>query len=516
MNKIARLGAATMAAALFAGPVLAEELVIGVATAPTSLDPLYQALGSNHELALHSFNTLLEVSPTMKGSPGLALSWKPTDDPLIWEFKLRKGVKFHNGEPFTAADVVFTYKRVPNVPNAPSTYKRRIAKVAKAVAVDDYTVLIHTKTPYPLLPRAVMTVPIVSHTIGLDAKPTEFNDGSKNYGTGPYKFVKFTPGDRTTYIANPDYWGPKAKWDKVTIREIKSDPARVAALLSGDVDVIASVPTTDFDKLDKDPNINVSCIASGRLIYWTLDVFRKNAEHITAKDGSPIINPLRDLRVRQAFNMAIDRNTIVDKIMRGLAVPANQIVNENFGGFNPDIPMPEADLVKARQLMKEAGYGDGFKLTIHATNNRYINDAKLAQGVAQMLSRIGVEVTVETMPVAVFYGPARKHEYTMAQIGFSTATGESSAILLPALGEGQRNNYGRWENAKFNKLLNKALSTVDFDEYDRLLKEATAVAMADVPMIPSHYQVVCWAARKGLKVIPRSDEYTLAESVVKE
>jgi peptide/nickel transport system substrate-binding protein len=516
MKKNARLGAATVAAALFAGPVLADDLVIGVATAPTSLDPLYQALGSNHELALHAFNSLFEVSPKMEVGPGLAESWKTTDDPLVWEVKLKKGVKFHNGEPFTAEDVVFTYQRVPNVPNAPSTYKRRTNKVAKAVAVDDHTVLIHTKTPFPLLPRALMAVPIVSRKIGIDAKPTEFNDGSKTYGTGPYKFVEFVPGDRTTYVANQDYWGPKPKWDKVTIREIKSDPARVAALLSGDVDVIATVPTTDVDKLDKDPNVNVSCTASGRVIYWSLDVFRENADYITAKDGSPIKNPLRDLRVRQAFNMAIDRNSIVDDVMRGLAVPANQIVNEDFGGYNPDIPMPEPDLEKAKQLLKEAGYGDGFKLTIHATNNRYVNDAKLAQGVAQMLSRIGIDVTVETMPVAVYYGKARKHEFTMAQIGWSTSTGEASAILAPALGDGQRNNYGRWANAKFNELLDGALSTVDLAEYDRLLKEATAVAIADVPIIPTHYQVVCWAARKGLKVVPRADEYSLAESVEKQ
>jgi peptide/nickel transport system substrate-binding protein len=516
MNRTLRLGMATMAAALMAGPVLAEELVIAVATAPSSMDPLYQALGSNHELALHAFDTLLTTSPKMEVGAGLAESWRPTDDPLVWEFKLRQDVKFHNGTPFTAHDVVFTYERVPNVPNAPSTYKRRTAKVVKAVAVDDHTVQVHTKTPFPLLPRALMAVPIVSREIGIDADPTEFNDGSKTYGTGPYKFVAFVPGDRTTYVANSDYWGAKPTWDKVTFREIKSNPARVAALLSGEVDVIASVPPTDYERLEADPNINVSCTASTRVLYWSLDVFREQADHITAKDGSPIQNPLRDLRVRQAFNLAIDRNIIVDEVMRGLAIPANQIVGEDFGGFSPDIPMPEPDLEKAKQLMVDAGYGDGFKLTIHATNNRYVNDARLAQGVAQMLSRIGVDVTVVTMPVAVYYGKARKHEFTMAQIGFSTATGESSAIMLPALGDGQRNNYGRWANAKFNELLSGALSTVDDAEYDRLLKEATVVAMKDLPIIPTHYQVACWASRKGLKVIPRADEYTLAKSVVRE
>ena len=515
MNQTGRYVIAAAAFAFMAGPAGSAELVIGVATEPTSLDPQYQALGSNHELARHAFDFLLEQGPKMEYSAGLAESWAPTDDPLVWEFKLRKDVKFHNGEPFTAHDVVFSYTRALDVPGAPSTYKRRLAKVAKSEAIDDYTVRIHTKTPYPLLPNSLASVPLVSRSIGKDAKPSEFNDGSKLYGTGPYKFVEFVTGDHATYEANPDYWGAKPKWDKVTIRWIKSGPSRVAALLSGDVDVIASVPTTDVEKLEANDDVTVSCGASARLMYWSLDVFREKAEYITAKDGSPIDNPLRDLRVRKAFTLAIDRNAIADVVMDGLAVPANQIVPEGFGGYIPDLAVPELDIEKAKQLMSEAGYGDGFKLTIHATNNRYVNDAKLAQGVAQMLTRIGIDVAVETMPVAVYYGKARKHEFTMAQIGWSTATGEASAILLPALGEGQRNNYGRWENAKFNETLNDALSTVDAKRYDSQLKAAIAIAVEDVPFIPTHHQVACWASRKGLKVTPYADESSLADAVTK-
>ena len=332
-------------------------------------------------------------------------------------------------------------------------------------------------------------------------------------GTGPYRFVEFVAGDHVTYVANEDYWGGKPKWDKVTVRWIKSGPARVAALLSGDVDAIASVPTTDVDKLDADPDVNVFCDQSTRVMYWSLDVHRAQAEHVTAKDGGAIPNPLADRRVRQAFDMALDRNVIVDEVMGGLAVPANQIAGEGFGGHNPDIPMPDHDLDRARALLAEAGYPDGFKLTIHSTNDRYVNDARLAQAVAQLLSRIGVDVTVETMPVAVYYGKARKHEFTMAQIGWASATGESSAILNPALAKGVRNNYGRWENERFNELIQGALSTVDLAEYERKLKEATAVAMEDLPIIPTHFQVACWATRKGLAYVPRADESTLAESL---
>ena len=514
IRRITRRIAVPAAALAIAAPAVAEEVVIAVATEPTSLDPLFQALGSNHELAKHAFNSLVEPGPKYELEPGLAESWGPTDDPLVWEFKLRKGVKFHNGEPFTAHDVAFTYERAPNVPNAPSTYKRRTAKVEGSVAVDDHTLHVRTKTPYPLLPNSLASVPVVSRTVGMDAEPTEFNDGSKLHGTGPYKFVEFVAGDHVTYVANEDYWGGKPKWDKVTIRWIKSGPARVAALLSGDVDAIASVPTTDVDKLDADPEINVFCDQSTRVIYWSLDVSREQAEHVTAKDGSPIPNPLADRRVRRAFDMALDRNVIVDEVMGGLAVPANQIAGEGFGGHNPNIPMPDHDIERARALLAEAGYPDGFRLTLHATNDRYVNDARLAQAVAQLLSRIGVDVTVETMPVAVYYGKARKHEFTMAQIGWASATGESSAILNPALAKGVRNNYGRWENERFNEFIQGALSTVDLAEYESKLKEATAVAMEDLPIIPTHFQVACWATRKGLAYVPRADESTLAESLM--
>ena len=511
IRRITRWVVGPAAALAIATPVMAKDVVIALATEPTSLDPLYQAL--NHELAMHAFSPLVVHGPKYGLSPGLAESWGPTDDPLVWEFKLRSGVKFHNGEPFTAHDVVFTYKRVPNVPNAPSTYKRRTAKIAETVAVDDHTLHIRTKTPFPLLATALAAVPVVSQAIGLDADPSEFNDGSKMYGTGPYKFVEFVAGDHITYVANDDYFGGKPQWDKVTLRWIKSGPARVAALLAGDVDAIARVPTTDVDKLDADPDINVFCDQSTRVMYWSLDVSREQAQHITAKDGSPIPNPLSDLRVRQAFNMALDRNVIVDEVMGGLAVPANQIAGEGFGGYNPDIPMPEPDIEKARALLAEAGYPDGFKLTIHSTNDRYVNDAKLAQAVAQLLARIGVDVTVETMPVAVYYGKARKHEFTMAQIGWHSSTGESSAIMNPALSRGARNNYGRWENEKFNELIQGALSTVDHAEYESKLKEAASVVMRDLPLIPTHFQVACWATRKGLAYVPRADEYTLAESL---
>ena len=490
---------------------MAADLTIAVATEPTSLDPHFQALNSNHELSMHVYDTLAYVDAHMQIEPALAVAWKAVDE-KTWEFKLREGVTFHDGSAFTAKDVVFSINRAPNVPNAPATYRRRVAHVAEAVAVDDNTVRITTKNPFPLLPNYLAGLPIVSHQTGMETEPDAFNDGSKAIGTGPYRFVSFQRGDRIIFKANANWWKGKPNWDNVTIRWITSGPARTAALLSGDVDIVASVPPTDVSKLEMDENFNISATASSRVIYWSLDVSREQAEHITAKDGSPIDNPLRDVQVRRALSMAIDRNAITDEVMEGLAVPSNQIVSEGFGGHDPDIEVPDYDPEGARKLLAAAGYPNGFKLTLHATNDRYVNDAKLAQAIAQMYSRIGIDMEVETMPVSVYYGKARKHEFTMAQIGWATASGEASAILAPALLEGKRNNYGRWVNMDFNTNMNGALATVDLNEYKTRLKAAQQVVADQVPIIPTHFQVAVWASRKDIAFEARADEATLAQS----
>jgi peptide/nickel transport system substrate-binding protein len=510
-----RAGAVAVLAALWSTGISAADLTIGVATEPTSLDPHFQALNSNHELAMHVYDTLMFQDATMRLAPALATSWKPIDA-NTWEFKLREGVQFHNGTPFTANDVAFSIERAPKVPNAPATYRRRVAQVKSTKVVDDHTIHIITKAPTPLLPESLAQLPIISAATGMDAEPAQFNDGSKAYGTGPYTFKEFVRGDRITFAANQKWWGGKPKWDNVTFRWITSAPARTAALLSGDVDVIASVSTTDVAKLEDDDNINVSAAASTRLIYWSLDVGSETSPNITAKDGTAIPNPLRDKRVRKALTMAVDRDAIVDNVMEGLAVPTNQIVAEGFGGYHEGIEIPAFDPAAARSLLSEAGYPDGFKLTIHATNDRYVNDAKLAQAIAQMYSQVGIEVVVETMPVAVYYGKARGHEFAMAQIGWATATGESSAILSPALLKGKRNNYGRWENEEFNTVLNGALSTVDLDVYRAKLARATEIVAEEIPMIPTHNQVAVWAARKGFVYEARANEATLAEAVTAE
>ena len=504
-----------LAAALaLANPVSAQTLTVALATAPTSIDPLFQNLGSNHELAIHTFDTLLQMSPTMQLRPGLAESWGLTSDPLVWEFKLRKGVKFHDGTPFTAQDVVFSFRRAMNVPGAPSTYSRSLVgvDVEKLRAVDDHTLQIVTKNVLPLLPRFVSSIPIVSRAIGADALPREFNDGNKTIGTGPYKFERYVPGDKVSYVANTSYWGGKPHWERVVYRIVTSGPTRVAALLAGDVDAIAAVPTTDVAGLERNPKVAVACGPSTRVVYWTMDVASDQAKHITTKDGKPMPNPLRDVRVRRAITMAVDRSAIVEKVMSGLAIATNQFTSAGFDGYNPAIALPENDIGRARRLMAEADVPNGFRMTLHATNDRYVNDAQQAQAVAQMLARIGIDVTVETMPVANYFNRARAKDFTFAMVAFSMGTGETSSILTPALLSDSINNYGSWKNAKFDSTFKQAMSTVNLAEHRRLIQEATALAMADVPIVPTHMQVVCWASRAALKITAFADEYTRADS----
>lgn len=500
-------------------PVLADELIMAVATEPTSMDPLFQLVTTNVQLSRNVFDNLVGVGPTPEPNPemGLAVSWRVTDDPNVWEFNLRKGVTFHDGTPFTAKDVEFSIKRARDVPNAPSTFRRIVRPVKDTKIIDDHTIHIITDGKNPLVPNYLTGLMIVCHKIGLDAEPARFNTGELTYGTGPYKFVEYVSGSHITLVANEDYWGGKPRWEKVTIRPITSAPSRVAALLAGDVDVIDRVPTTDIANLRENPRLNISQEVSNRVIYWCLDAGREVTPHITAKDGSEIQNPLRDVRVRRAFSKAIDRFTLVEDIMENVAIPCNQMVGEGFGGHDPDIEVPEFDLEGARKLMAEAGHADGFALTIHSTNDRYINDAKLAQAVAQMLAQLNLDVTVETMPVAVYYGRARKKEFTMPQIGWATMTGEASIIARSMLVSEELNNYGSYSNPRVDALLEKAWGTMDTPAREALLRDAIRTAwVEDVAAIPTHFEVNTWAARKGFRVVPNTHTLLLAEWVEKE
>jgi peptide/nickel transport system substrate-binding protein len=509
----------------FASAALAQDLRIGLASEPTAMDPHYHNLSPNNSLLSHIFESLVGQDERQRLTPDLAESWKPIDA-TTWEFKLRKNVRWHDGTPFTAEDVIFSFERAPNVEGSPSSFGI-YARGKQFTKVDDHTVHIKTAAPYPLMPNDVSQVFIVSKKHGQGAKTPDYNSGKAAIGTGPYKFVEYTPGNRIVMQRNDQYWGDKSPWQRVTFRGIKSDPSRVAALLAGDVDLIDEVPATDMARLKKDPKVTISQTVSNRIIYLHLDHFRDDSPFVQGKDGKPIKSPLRDVRVRRAISMAIDRDAIISRVMEGQAIKAGQLLPEGFFGVSNKLKPVAFDPKGAQKLLAEAGVPNGFRMTIHSPNDRYPNDAKIAEAVGQMLSRIGIDTQVVTMTQGVFFrdastgSPDKGPKFSFILVGWGSGTGEASSPLKSLLATFDRekgmgaSNRGRYSNPQVDKLINDALATNEDAKRAALLAQATEVAIEDVGIIPLHYQVNTWALRRGFSYKARTDEYTLATEVSK-
>ena len=528
-NLTIRIGSACAAVALLTGVATtasADNLTIGLSSEATSVDPHFHNLTPNNQIATHIFGGLINQDHKQTLLPGLAVSWKPIDD-LTWEFKLREGVKFHDGTAFNADDVVCSFTRAPDVPNSPSSFGT-YTKGKTVTKVDDTTIHIKTEKPYPLMANDVSLIHIVSNEKGCGGTTEQFNNGEATVGTGPYKFVSYTPGEKIVLTGNPDYWGDKPAFADVTLRPIKSSPSRVAALLAGDVDMIDGVPTADLAKLKENGDLQISEGVSNRVIYLHLDHFRDDSPFVKAKDGGPIKNPLRDARVRKAISMAINRDAIVERVMEGQAIKAGQLLPEGFFGVSENLKPMEYDPKGAKKLLEEAGLPDGFKLRIHGPNDRYINDAKIAEAIAQMLTRIGIETDVETMPRSVYFKRASRGgkdglpEFSFVLVGWGAGSGEASSPLRSLLHTYNKDkgfgasNRGRYSNAEVDKLIEEALATVDDAKRQDLLAKATEMAIEDGGIIPLHYQVNAWAAKKGIAYRARTDENTRAYDVFKQ
>lgn len=515
-KRLARLGALSVVAVIAATGAQAQDLRIGLAAEPTSMDPHFHNLGPNNQIARAIFDALINQGANQELEPGLAVEWGPVDD-LTWEFKLREGVKFHDSSDFNADDVICSFERAPDVPNSPSSFAL-YTRGKTFEKVDDLTVRVKTEEPYPLMANDLSTIYIVSNESGCDATTEQFNSGEATIGTGPYKFVSYTPGDRIVLEANEDYWGEAPHFKNVTLQPIESGPARVAALLAGDVDLIEGVPTTDLARLKENPDLQISEGVSNRVIYLHLDQFREDSPHITAKDGSDIKNPLLDARVRQAISKAIDREAIVERVMEGQAIPAGQLLPEGFFGVSDKLEPVAYDPEGAKALLEEAGYGDGWKMTVHGPQDRYINDARILEAIAQMLTRIGIETSVETLPPSVFFnrasrgGEGETPEFSFILVGWGAGSGEASSPLRSLIRTGGASNRGRHSNPEIDALIDEALRTVDDKKREELLATATEMAIESGAIIPLHYQVNAWAAKKGITYEPRTDEYTLPQS----
>ena len=498
----------------------AQTLTIASSAPVTSMDPHYHTLTPNLSAHGHIFDRLIDQDAGGHMIPNLALSWK-LRDPTTWEIKLRDAT-FHDGTPFTAEDVAYTLARVPTVKNSPASFQIYTRAVVATEILDPHTILLKTATPYPLLPQDLLQVFMISHKLGAEPATEDFNSGKDAIGTGPFRFVSYMPGNRLQMDRYDGYWGPKPQWAHVDYRMISNGAARTASLLAGDVGIIEFVPPADLAKLHQDARVALSEVVSNRSIYLWLDHSHEaTMPEVTGPNGEVLPkNPLKDLRVRQALSLAINRAGIVERVMEGAAIPTKQYLPPgNTNHVNDLLPDPfQPDRAKA--LLAEAGYPNGFRIVLHGPNDRYVNDAKIIQAVAQMWQRIGVQTTVDTIPWSSYATRAGKQEFAAFLLGWGVNSGEGTnplraqiATWNPQRGLGTANR-GRYSNPAVDALLDRAMTTMDRGERDKIVLGAMKMAMDDVPVIMLHLQKNIWAMRKGLSYAARIDEETRATGVV--
>ncbi|WP_439495130.1 ABC transporter substrate-binding protein [Bosea sp. (in: a-proteobacteria)] len=516
------LALAAVLSTAVSGAALAQTLTIGVRAGPESIDPHYTATGTHAEALKHVFDTLTWSGDKLQIEPRLATSWKAIDA-STWEFKLRPNVKFHDGSDFTAEDVKFSIERIPMVagPNPTTIYVRRVKEVK---IVDPLTVHIITDGPAPNLPNDFIRLFIVSHkaAAGLtkDNANEAFNTGKAAIGTGPYKFVSWTPKDQLVLERFDGFWGEKQPWARVLRKELPNDAARVAQLKAGQVDIIVRAPASDVATLKRDAKLTVATIDTVYVFNMELDM-RDKSPQISAKDGSPLPkNPLQDARVREAIDLAIDRPALVEIAMEGLGAPVNQLVTPDIAGYNTSLPALKPDLAKAKKLMEEAGYPNGFKVTFSFTNDRLPGDRQVGTSIAQMLARIGIEVNANAQPGAVFFPARTRAEFSISMSGWGTLTGEANYTLSsvvhsndPAKKLGAFNVLG-YKNAELDKLIEDAAVEMDEAKRNQFLAEANAIVAKDRPRLPIVAVGSAWAMQKDkVTIAPRVDEDTLAMDI---
>jgi peptide/nickel transport system substrate-binding protein len=523
--------AAVMAAVGWIAGASAQELRVGLSAEPSAMDPHFHNLTPNNSLLKHIFDRLTDQDKNQTVTPSLAVSWRTIDD-TTWEFRLRPGVRFSNGDAFTANDVIYSYCRAPRVENSPSSFGIYVRAISGMTAPDPLTLVVTTDRPYPLLANELSTIGILSAKAnGADAvtfdrkeckgvggypKTEAFNSGEAAIGTGPLKLVRYTKGDRIVLERNETYWGEKPAWQRVIFRPITSAGPRVAALLAGDVDLIENIPIQDLERIKSNPGFKVVQALSNRVVYLHFNYIDDVAPGVA---DAAVTNPFRDVRVRAAISKALDRDAIVKRIMGGIAMPAAEMLPPTMFGANKDAVPSKPDLDGAKKLLAEAGNPNGFALVLATPNDRYVNDSLIAQAVAQMLTRIGLKVTVDAMTQSQFFAKRNRHEFGFWLSGWLADTGEMSSPLKSLIATPNKDkgygpsNSGAYSNPKVDALIDQALATIDDARRAALLAEASRIAMADYGLLPLHFEMTTWAMRKDLSYVARADQFTQATLV---
>ena len=498
-------------------PAQAQELTVGV-QAPFGIDPHFLFVGPNMAASRHIYDSLINRDPESRMVPGIVESWRAVDE-TTWELKLRQGVTFHDGSPFTAEDVAFTLARVPKVPNNPGPYTSNLRTIRDVQVVDPFTVRLITDRPNPTLMGQLTNIFVVSKHAAENAGTADFTSGKAAIGTGPFRLENYRGAEGMSVIRNDAFWGDKAAYAKVNLRVIGNDAARIAALLAGDVDLIEDVAPADAARLEREGQVRVFKRNSDRIMFLIPQVGADTLPLLTDTQGQPLKeNPLRDIRVRRALSLAVDRYAIAERAMDGQAVPTGQMVPRQFAGYDPDFPAPRADLEEARRLLAEAGYPDGFGLTVGCSNNRFVNDARVCQVVGQMLARLGLQAKVETQPSSVFFPRTvyGKNDLPLMLYGLSLSSSRDPSYILStsvhtrnipqAFGQGNR---GAFSDPEMDRLIDAVIIRMD-EGREAALRGAMHAAIERFPIIPLYNQVTIAAGRPTVEYTPRMDEQMVA------
>ena len=508
------MGAALVSAALLsASLVQAQTVRIGNQGDALSMDP--HSLNETTQLSVtgNVYEPLVARDKNLALTPGLATNWKQAS-PTVWRFELRKGVVFHDGTPFTADDVVFSFARGSGEGSDMKSYTNDIKEVRK---VDSHTVEFETKAPFPILPEVFTLFYIMSKDWSEKnqaTRPVDRRKGIENAasfkanGTGPYRLRERQPNVKTSFVRNGNYWG-KIEGNVVNVEytPIGNDATRVAALLSGQVDVIEPVPLQDVARITSGGKARVLQGPELRTIFLGMDQKRDELLYSNVKGK----NPFKDKRVRQAFYQAIDINGIQKTVMRGASRPTALMVGPGINGFDEgmDKRLPY-DSEAAKKLLSDAGYPNGFEVGMNCPNDRYVNDSNICQAVAANLARIGVKVNLQAETKGTYFPKILKRDTSFYLLGWTPSTYDAHNVLNALLrcvddkGAGQF-NLGAYCNPKLDELTAKIQSETDKGKRNALIKEAFAMHSDDIGHLPLHQQALAWGVANNVELVQLAD-----------
>ncbi|HUR88490.1 MAG TPA: ABC transporter substrate-binding protein [Ramlibacter sp.] len=497
------------AAAVYALPVHAVTVKIGNQGDALSMDP--HSLNESLQLTVteNVYEPLVTRDRNYKLAPSLATSWKQTS-PTVWHFELRKGVQFHDGTPFTADDVIFSYERAKGEGSDMKTYVGPIKEIKK---VNDHAIDIVTTSPNPILPDLFYRWFIMSKkwceqnqaTTPVDRRKGIENAASfRANGTGPFRLRERQPNVRTTFVRNGNYWGKiDGNVDEVVFNVIGNDATRVAALVSGEIDIMEPVPVQDVERLKSDSKLKVMQGPELRIIFLGMDQKRDELLFSNIKGK----NPFKDKRVRQAFYQAIDIEGIKRTVMRGASNPIAEMWPQQVNGFAADLNKrlpfdPEA----SKKLLADAGYPSGFEVTMNCPNDRYVNDAAICQAVTANLARVGVKVNLAAETKGTYFPKILRRDTSFYMLGWTSSTIDAHNVLYSIMstpGEGGRGqfNLGAYSNPKLDELTDKIVQETDAKKRTEMIHETIKIHEDDVGHIPLHQQYLNWAMKKNVDMV---------------